>query len=126
MSYKFLPNMLKIFEDYESKSLPLFYEWICEQDNDARYYGIIKNKKGKSIFCYSDGKPHNGININKTVPLNLKEFTNILKKYKVEQEHLKKIFLLGITPFIRKKELSHSKIEHKVEQKRKNIEALLD
>ena len=115
---------------YISGALPLLSVWICEQDDDKRYYGITKSKiTGKLVFCFSDGK--GGYN-----PLTSKEsgkitsFTTNISKLTKELERysgidLKSSFLSEIEAPIRRYEMLNAGVDEKVRRKLRKLETEL-
>lgn len=111
---------------YISGVLPLFSRWICEQDEDAVYYGIRKNKEGKLVFCYIEGGGNNPFRIDQPgIQTSMQDTLVNLQRSQIPLEKLIADFLKEIETPIRRYETLNAGIQEKVRRKLKNLEAEL-
>jgi hypothetical protein len=111
--------------EYIPGALPLVSCWTCEQDNDAVYYGITKDEKGRLVFCYADGKIENPLEDSKGTPISVTMFIKKLENRNVPVGNLKRHFLESIAEPIKIYELLNAGINEKVRRKLKNLEKML-
>jgi hypothetical protein len=130
---KILNKILEISQEneelwnYTNGVLPLFSKCICEQDGDYTHFGITKNKKGKFVFCYADGKRSSSLTKDSAIPLGMKDFKEELTSdYNLSTVRVKIYFLEEIKEPLIRYETEKAKIKEKVRKKMKKLEEELD